>query len=192
MKQEESGSTKRVSFLMPYIDFCFMLIIIFVGMLSIAYFEPLGRTDIQTQRATTITKREGRFDSKPLGVQWESQAPGDMDEIERIHAMQGGETITPLVVPGGAGLNRAAQRAAASGASKEELERLREELRQKEEELKKMIEERPEGGRPSDAEPGGATHPGAPEGGPADPDSIGGGGIGNHHYIDLRKPASEN
>lgn len=30
----------RISFILPFVDFAFMLIIIFVGMLSIAYFEP--------------------------------------------------------------------------------------------------------------------------------------------------------
>ena len=71
MKQEEHKSGKRVSFLMPYIDFCFMLIIIFVGMLSIAYFEPLGRTEVQTKNVSELNMREGKFEIKPVG----SQAP---------------------------------------------------------------------------------------------------------------------
>lgn len=33
---------KHISFIMPFIDFAFMVIIIFVALLSIAYFEPPG------------------------------------------------------------------------------------------------------------------------------------------------------
>lgn len=70
MKQENGNSgQKRISFLMPYIDFCFMLIIIFVGMLSIAYFEPLGLTDVQTAEDKTIDQSTGRRDVVPPGME---------------------------------------------------------------------------------------------------------------------------
>lgn len=87
MAGSESGSgcgRKRVSFLMPYIDFCFMLIIIFVGMLSIAYFEPLGLIDIQTQHEDEINQREGSEDVKPIGAQIKNYGPGEQNISEAI------------------------------------------------------------------------------------------------------------
>ena len=70
MKQENGNSgQKRISFLMPYIDFCFMLIIIFVGMLSIAYFEPPGLTDVQTAEDKTIDQSTGKQDVMPPGME---------------------------------------------------------------------------------------------------------------------------
>ena len=60
--EDNQGDGKRVSFLMPYIDFCFMLIIIFVGMLSIAYFEPLGAFDYEVKNDNTVDNEEGNFD----------------------------------------------------------------------------------------------------------------------------------
>ncbi len=176
MKQEENGSNKRVSFLMPYIDFCFMLIIIFAGMLSIAYFEPLGRTDIQTRQATTITNREGQFDTKPLGVQWESLAPGDLDDSEQIRPMRGGETTPPATT---AAVRPLRDLSKPSGADPEELEKLKEQLRLKEEELKKMSET--QHAAADGKEPDGTTASPAPPSTPDEP------GSGNHHYIDLRK-----
>jgi len=173
MKQEENGPNKRVSFLMPYIDFCFMLIIIFAGMLSIAYFEPLGRTDIQTRQATTITNREGQFDTKPLGVQWESKAPGDLDDSDQIRPMRGGETTPPAAVRPLRDLSKP------SGADPEELEKLKEQLRLKEEELKKMSETQHTAAEGKEPDPTAAS--------PATPSQPDEPGSGNHHYIDLRK-----
>ncbi len=175
--QEENGPNKRVSFLMPYIDFCFMLIIIFAGMLSIAYFEPLGRTDIQTQRATTITNREGQFDTKPLGVQWESKAPGDLDQNEQIRPMRGAETAAPAAP---AAVRPLRELSKPSGADPEELEKLKEQLRLKEEELKKMSEKQ-QSAAAEGKQPDGTAATSAP---PSQPDEP---GSGNHHYIDLRK-----
>lgn len=82
MGSNSGGGGKRVSFLMPYIDFCFMLIIIFVGMLSIAYFEPLGLTDIQTQNEDVINQREGAEDIKPTGAQIKKYGPGEENPAE--------------------------------------------------------------------------------------------------------------
>lgn len=82
MGSNSGGGGKRVSFMMPYIDFCFMLIIIFVGMLSIAYFEPLGLTDVQTQHEDTINQREGSEDIKPTGAQIKKYGPGEENPAE--------------------------------------------------------------------------------------------------------------
>ena len=65
---EGQSGEKRVSFLMPYIDFCFILIIIFVGMLSIAYFDPIGATSVEVQRDEKIDGEQGEYDIKPSGV----------------------------------------------------------------------------------------------------------------------------
>ena len=89
-----SGEKKRISFLMPYIDFCFMLIIIFIGMLSIAYFEPLGTTDVQNQRDEVRDNREGRFTTKPAGIQKEKTGVGE-EEPDSV--------VMPLSASGGAG-----------------------------------------------------------------------------------------
>ena len=49
---------KRITFLRSYIDFCFMLIIILISLLSIAYFEPpgTGAGDIKQELKTTLEK----------------------------------------------------------------------------------------------------------------------------------------
>jgi len=111
-----------VSFLMPYIDFSFMLIIIFVGMLSIAYFEPLGSTDIETQQDSTIDQNEGEFLKKPSGIQ---------KKIEGVGEETPDEQIVPLV-PG------VTEAAGGGEVSKLEVDRLRKILRDKEQELKRL------------------------------------------------------
>lgn len=108
-----SGSRKRVSFLMPYIDFCFMLIIIFVGMLSIAYFEPLGLVDIQTKHADTINKSEGQYEVKPRGIQEQNYGPGEQQKNQEVLPLSGASAV-----------------GSATGADQKELERLRKLLSQ--------------------------------------------------------------
>lgn len=107
---------------MPYIDFCFMLIIIFVGMLSIAYFEPLGLIDIQTQHTDIINQREGLEDVKPIGAQVRNFGPGEQDPSE---------SILPLIPGAGSTTN-------ASSAEIDSLKRQIERLRKQIESLKKQ------------------------------------------------------
>lgn len=57
------GKRKRITFLRSYIDFCFMLIIILIALLSIAYFEPPGGAGSATKGEEGIIK-EGEI--KPL------------------------------------------------------------------------------------------------------------------------------
>ncbi len=95
MATDESNnpsSGRRVSFLMPYIDFCFMLIIIFVGMLSIAYFEPLGRTDIQTVSENRLDTMEGEFEKKPAGIQSSNFGVGEKTPTASIHPLTSATT----------------------------------------------------------------------------------------------------
>lgn len=42
---------RELHFLMPFIDFAFMVIIIFVGLLSMAYFEPPGSAGVKRQKS---------------------------------------------------------------------------------------------------------------------------------------------
>ncbi len=90
---------KRVSFLMPYIDFCFMLIIIFIGMLSIAYFEPLGTTDIETQETKKIDNLEGEFIIKPSGIQKQNIGVGQQKMSSELRPLEGSGQIRALVAP---------------------------------------------------------------------------------------------
>lgn len=94
---------KRVSFLMPYIDFCFMLIIIFIGMLSIAYFEPLGTTDIETQETREIDNLEGEFVIKPTGIQQQNIGLGQQEMSTELRPLEGSGQINALVAPGESG-----------------------------------------------------------------------------------------
>jgi hypothetical protein len=90
MKQEASKQPKkRISFLMPYIDFCFMLIIIFVGMLSIAYFEPLGKTDLETKPTPIINQTAGIHEVNPNGVQVTKTGVGEEQKINVPHPLIG-------------------------------------------------------------------------------------------------------
>lgn len=50
MAPASSGGKKRISFLMPFIDFCFLLIILFVALLSVAYFDPSPVQSLQTKQ----------------------------------------------------------------------------------------------------------------------------------------------
>ncbi len=88
MKQEGKETKKRISFLMPYIDFCFMLIIIFVGMLSIAYFEPTGRTDVETEKTNERNRVQGTYETNPIGTPEENTGVGEN---------KNGETVRPLI-----------------------------------------------------------------------------------------------
>jgi hypothetical protein len=79
MKPENESSAsggKRISFLMPYIDFCFMLIIIFVGMLSIAYFDPAGLTDMFVRADDQINQSVGEYENAPRGVERRAHGTG--------------------------------------------------------------------------------------------------------------------
>lgn len=42
---------RELHFLMPFIDFAFMVIIIFVGLLSMAYFDPPGSAGVKRQKS---------------------------------------------------------------------------------------------------------------------------------------------
>ncbi|MEW6202268.1 MAG: hypothetical protein AB1546_09850 [bacterium] len=137
---------KRVSFLMPYIDFCFMLIIIFVGMLSIAYFEPLGTADLQSEKEEKIDRLEGRHDVRPTGIQYKRSGVG-LEE-------SGAGEVHPLINPGaaqpggtGADKKRTPEGAARSDISKEELEKLKKELEEKNKKLREMEEQLGEKGK---------------------------------------------
>ncbi len=44
---------KRVSFLMPFVDFCFLLIILFVALLSVAYFDPTITDTLAVKRTAS-------------------------------------------------------------------------------------------------------------------------------------------
>mgnify|MGYP007056007570 CR=1 FL=1 len=169
---------------MPYIDFCFMLIIIFVGMLSIAYFEPLGTTDIESRHTKKVDSREGQFNKNPLGIQQENMGSGDE---------QPSEVVYPLVPVGGLKADGNPVVAADKGnrvdkpggkdldASKEEVEKLKKLLEAKEEELKKLKENetvQSEGERSTESEDDlnqEKAKKGKTENIP-----------GNHYYIDLR------
>jgi len=61
---------------MPYIDFCFMLIIIFVGMLSIAYFDPAGLTDMTVRADDTQDQSVGEYENMPRGVETRAHGTG--------------------------------------------------------------------------------------------------------------------
>ncbi|MEW5945166.1 MAG: hypothetical protein AB1742_03110 [bacterium] len=143
MKQESSGRNKRrISFLMPYIDFCFMLIIIFVAMLSIAYFEPLGTTDMQTLREEKIDRREGEHPLRPTGLQ---------EKREGIGIEPGASDVRPLIAPrspqtGGQGaIRRAPDKKALHPEDAEELKRRLEEKERKLKELEEKLRKRKEG-----------------------------------------------
>jgi hypothetical protein len=88
--KQKTGEKRRISFLMPYIDFCFMLIIIFIGMLSIAYFEPLGASDYQTKKETKLEQVQGRFEVRPTGIETQNAGVG-------METPAG--TMRPLVAP---------------------------------------------------------------------------------------------
>jgi hypothetical protein len=176
MKQESSkGSKKRVTFLMPYIDFCFMLIIIFVGMLSIAYFEPQGKTDIQTKETEIIDYREGKFEIKPAGMQQSNSGQGEKNPENEIRPLIG-QAGSVAINRGAArmNLNAAPNAAAQSGqaagkpasyVNPEELEKLQKELEKQKAEIEKLKATQKEGT--------GGTQP---------PSS----GQGDNYYIDLR------
>ena len=99
MKQEGSTTKKRISFLMPYIDFCFMLIIIFAGMLSIAYFEPLGRTDIQNKKASELNKTQGKYEINPIGIQESNVGLGEEMPGQVVRPLEGRAGGSVRIVP---------------------------------------------------------------------------------------------
>lgn len=88
MKQEGKETKKRISFLMPYIDFCFMLIIIFIGMLAVATFEPLGRVDYQTEQTNERNGVQGQYEINPIGIQEVNAGVGEN---------KNGATVKPLM-----------------------------------------------------------------------------------------------
>lgn len=94
---ENSGQTKRVSFLMPYIDFCFMLIIIFVGMLAIAYFEPPGKTDVEVKRAATRTDMVGRLDPLPAGIERRNRGTGESTPQGMLYPLKNPSNQQPFL-----------------------------------------------------------------------------------------------
>lgn len=56
---------RQMHFLMPFIDFAFMVIIIFLSLLSIAYFEPPGKGGEEgIKRPLTALKEEGKAEAK--------------------------------------------------------------------------------------------------------------------------------
>lgn len=93
---------------MPYIDFCFMLIIIFVGMLSIAYFEPLGLTDVQTKEDKTIDQSTGREDVMPPGMEKRLNGVGSVTENGTVVPLIDRQDQQPGYRSPGAGVTNAA------------------------------------------------------------------------------------
>lgn len=172
MKQEGGETKKRISFLMPYIDFCFMLIIIFVGMLSIAYFEPLGSTDIETKKERTIDKLQGQYERNPEGIQELKQGIGENEPTGAVHPLYrkpaAGARVEERRRSGPA---RGPDSAANKGADPKELERLKKELEQKNKQIQELEKHQ---GVPSQEVKTGDDEP------------------GNSYYIDLRGKTPEN
>lgn len=135
--EASGGGRKRISFLMPYIDFCFMLIIIFLGMLSIAYFEPLGTSDITNRAEPKIDRLEGENPVRPAGITVQLKGAGDE---------AGGGPVHPLISPA-SGAAAGARRAApaqgdAGGEDAEKLKKQIEEQKKKLEELEQKLKEK--------------------------------------------------
>ena len=164
---------------MPYIDFCFMLIIIFVGMLSIAYFEPQGKTDIQTKESEIIDYREGIYETKPAGMQQSNSGQGEKNPENEVRPLIG-QAGSVAINRGAARMslnaasNVAAQGGQAAGVAggkpadyvePEQLKKLQEELEKQKAEIEKLKATQKEGT--------GGTQP---------PSS----GQGDNYYIDLR------
>jgi hypothetical protein len=100
MKQEGSAKTgKRISFLMPYIDFCFMLIIIFVGMLSIAYFEPLGATNMESKQDKTPDDTTGIHEAIPPGIETRRAGTGVVTDLGTPKPLVSRETQQRMLYP---------------------------------------------------------------------------------------------
>lgn len=184
MKQEGGETKKRISFLMPYIDFCFMLIIIFVGMLSIAYFEPLGSTDLETEKERTIDKLQGQHEEIPVGVQVRNTGVGEDEPTGAVHPLyrrpaagaRAGRTQQRTVRGTGPATRNPAPNAAANpaenkGADPKELERLKKELEQKKKQIQELEKRQ---GVPQQEIKTGDDEP------------------GNSYYIDLRGKTPEN
>lgn len=55
---------KRISFLMPFIDFAFLLIILFVALLSVAYFDPSPTQALETAKGGEESDQQGNKDQK--------------------------------------------------------------------------------------------------------------------------------
>jgi hypothetical protein len=172
-----TGPKRRVSFLMPYIDFCFMLIIIFVAMISIAYFEPLGVSNFQTKEEKKLDQTEGRFETRPAGIEMRNAGVGVTVPAAAARPLGGrrSEGPTPLIPRGEAktaspaalktsghapkpGAGKFDKKPGGPGdVPKEELEKLKKQLaveKMKREALEAQVQENK--------------------------------GIGNHLYIDLR------
>ncbi|MFH1539259.1 MAG: hypothetical protein ABIH66_09900 [bacterium] len=134
MATQTSGKkeTKRISFLMPYIDFCFMLIIIFVSMLSIAYFEPLGTTDIQAERESKIDIREGENPVLPPGIQLQRKGIGEQS---------GAGAVNPLIAPDANRAGAAAAPGTSTARPAADVEKLKNELAENKKKLKELEEE---------------------------------------------------
>jgi hypothetical protein len=171
MKQEGSENKKRISFLMPYIDFCFMLIIIFVGMLSIAYFEPPGSSDIETKNEKIIDRMQGQYEKTPVGVQEIKTGVGEKAPTGAVHVLarrpEAGkpqQKPSPKAAAKMTGPNAAANK---GGADQKELERLKKELEKKNAEIQEL--EKHQGVPPQEIKTGVDNDP------------------GNSYYIDLRR-----
>ncbi len=172
MKQENNKVKKRVSFLMPYIDFCFMLIIIFVGMLSIAYFEPLGRTDIETKSTKEINQRPGKFEIKPGGINENKTGVGEKQPTETLRPLVSNKDTTPPPLVARTNSNRPNLDAAQKSGSKPdnyinpaELEKLKKIVEEQRAEIERLKQSQKDGS-------GGSQPPST--------------GNGNNYYIDLR------
>ena len=170
---------------MPYIDFCFMLIIIFVGMIAIAIFEPLGKTDLQTVPSKIINPREGKNPIKPVGIQENPNGVGEKTDIimrPLIGRTGGGVKPAIMAPPGLQPLAQSAQAGPkpdvqgsknASGpgdkpnnyVNPEELKKLQEEIEKQKAEILKLKATQKEG-------TGGVQPPTT--------------GKGDNYYIDLR------
>lgn len=109
---EKGTTTKRVSFLMPYIDFCFMLIIIFVGMLSIAYFDPVGRTDAEAKQPAQPNETSGENEIVPPGIEQINRGAGPSEPRGPVTPMEPVPERIPQPAPEG---TRTTPQLAASG-----------------------------------------------------------------------------
>jgi len=194
---EKQGGGKRISFLMPYIDFCFMLIIIFVGMLSIAYFDPVGAEKYEIKRDKVIDGREGNFEPKPSGVQAPKFGAGEENQdsvkvspmITRIGDRGAGAAAgaVPGAVPAARGdageLERLKKELAARQKELERLKNVEAELHEKEKELERLREIQD---RLAELQAELEKLKQQRKAGETDTAGIGVPGKGNHVYMDLR------
>ncbi|MCC6443700.1 MAG: hypothetical protein IT210_09635 [Armatimonadetes bacterium] len=77
-----SSGGRRITFLMPFIDFCFMVIIIFLALLSIAYFTPPGSPQRPTFGAVAVRPLESAPGREAASLK--SRVQAGRSEIARL------------------------------------------------------------------------------------------------------------